>query len=88
MDEFISRGKLLAAYDAAHKGPPGKARELIERAPAESVREAEHGYWLYRTDEAGRGRWVCGVCGHGVHYSPPYDKLFCYRCGAELRLEA
>ena len=32
--DTISRSALLAAYDAAHKGPPGGARKLIEEAPA------------------------------------------------------
>lgn len=32
--ELIDREALLAAYDAAHKGPPGGARKLIEEAPA------------------------------------------------------
>lgn len=32
-DDMISRSALLAAYDAAHKGPPGGARKLIEEAP-------------------------------------------------------
>lgn len=30
---LIKRETLLAAYDAAHKGPPGGARKLIEEAP-------------------------------------------------------
>lgn len=33
-DDLIRRGDLIAAYDAAHKGPPGGARKLIEEAPA------------------------------------------------------
>lgn len=33
-DDAISRSALLAAYDEAHKGPPGGARKLIEEAPA------------------------------------------------------
>ena len=33
-NDLISRTALLAAYDAAHKGPPGGARKLIEEAPA------------------------------------------------------
>lgn len=32
-NDLISRSALLAAYDAAHKGPPGGARKLIEEAP-------------------------------------------------------
>ena len=39
MSDLISRSALLAAYDAAHKGPPGGARKLIEEAP---VVDAEH----------------------------------------------
>ena len=30
---------MLAAYDAAHVGPPGEARKLIEEAPAVAVSE-------------------------------------------------
>ena len=36
-DEYIKRQALLDAYDAAHKGPPGGARKLIQEAPAEDV---------------------------------------------------
>ncbi len=38
MVEYIEREALLAAYDKAHKGPPGEARKLIEEAPAVKVR--------------------------------------------------
>ena len=33
-NDLISRSALLAAYDAAHKGPPGGARKLMKEAPA------------------------------------------------------
>jgi hypothetical protein len=33
MGRLIDCDALLAAYDAAHKGPPGGARKLIEQAP-------------------------------------------------------
>lgn len=36
-DDLISRSALLAAYDAAHKGPPGGARRLIEEAPTVAI---------------------------------------------------
>lgn len=32
-NDLISRSALIAAYDAAHKGPPGGARKLIVGAP-------------------------------------------------------
>ena len=35
--EYIEREALLAAYDKAHKGPPGEARKLIEEAPAVKI---------------------------------------------------
>lgn len=34
MDDLISRKTLLAEYDRVHIGEPGKARKLIEDAPA------------------------------------------------------
>ena len=37
MAEYIEREALLAAYDKAHKGPPGEARKLIEEAPAVKI---------------------------------------------------
>ena len=33
-NDLVYRNDLLAAYDAAHKGPPGGARKLIAEAPA------------------------------------------------------
>lgn len=34
MADLVERKALLAAYDAAHEGEPGRARKLIEDAPA------------------------------------------------------
>lgn len=39
--DAISRSALLAAYDAAHKGPPGGARKLIEEASAVCLKAPE-----------------------------------------------
>ena len=39
--DTISRSALLAAYDAAHKGPPGGARKLIVEAPAVTLKAQE-----------------------------------------------
>ena len=36
-DEYIKRQALLDAYDAAHKGPHGGARKLIEEAPSVEI---------------------------------------------------
>lgn len=40
MSDFICRETLLEKYDAAHEGPPGGARKLIEEAPAVSLEDA------------------------------------------------
>ena len=45
-DDLISRAALLAAYDAAHKGPPGGARKLIEEAPGVDAAPVVHGRWI------------------------------------------
>ena len=37
MATYIEREALIAAYDAAHKGEPGRARKLIVDAPAADV---------------------------------------------------
>ena len=44
MKKYINANSLLAAYDRAHKGPPGGARKLIEDAPAAKV--VEEGVFL------------------------------------------
>ena len=36
MSDLIDRQALMKEYDKAHVGPPGKARKLIEDAPAAS----------------------------------------------------
>lgn len=70
-DDLISRRKLLAAYDAAHKGPPGGARKLIENAPPEDAER--YSYWISYHNNSVRcahcGRWTvvlenfCPSCG-------------------------
>lgn len=40
MSDLICREALLEKYDAAHEGPPGGARKLIEEAPAVSLEDA------------------------------------------------
>lgn len=49
-------------------------------------RISRKGTWQYYTNDEGKARWKCSVCGkiirHGVD-----KKQFCSRCGAELRRE-
>ena len=55
MNDCISRSALLAAYDAAHVGPPGGARKLIEEAPAISG-------WISSADRLPKGHNPVLVC--------------------------
>ena len=49
--DCISRKALLARYDAEHVGPPGRARELMETAPAADVVPVVHGELTERIRE-------------------------------------
>ncbi len=67
---LIDADALLAAYDDEHKGPPGRARDLIVKAP---------------TVEPKRGRWIdehCSECGKYV-FSGDADR-YCPHCGARM----
>lgn len=50
--DYISRRDLLARYDAEHTGAPGRARELIEQAPAADVAPVVHGVPVIKNRES------------------------------------
>lgn len=91
-NDSISRSALLAAYDAAHKGPPGGARKLIEEAPGLDVAPVVHGYWIgtsydgYADGNPVYDEWECSECGweHKGEDEPKY----CQHCGARMDAEA
>lgn len=87
MAEYIERETLLAAYDEAHKGPPGGARKLMVDALAADVAPVVHGRWVdYMVRD-----FHCSVCkeklaGHGwegyyINDLPNY----CPNCGASMK---
>ena len=89
---FIEREPLLAAYDAAHQGPPGGARKLIEEAPAVEVVPVIHGRWIDAGDFES-----CSIC-QGTHlkeietYYGKATRLwiktnYCPNCGAKMDFE-
>lgn len=82
MDDLISRDALLAAYDAAHKGPPGGARKLIEEAPAVDAVPVRRGRWI----DMGDATVVCSECNNQIIGEPDYD--FCPNCGADMGEES
>ena len=85
MAEYIEREALLAAYDAEHVGPRGRARELIANAPAADVRPAVRGKWIVCGRLEGKTVEKCSACGQGItsKFSPEYH--FCPNCGADMR---
>ena len=96
-NDMISRRALLAAYDAAHKGPPGGARRLIEEAPGVDAVPVVHGRWEYCGDDD----LMCSKCGEryykpwllqSYYTGPGSDKMdgfwYCPHCGAIMDGEA
>lgn len=87
MAEYIEREALLAAYDKAHVGPPGGARQLMEDAPAADVAPVVHGRceresvdewytWPYACMECGTKMMLCDT--EWNHVAPKV----CANCGA------
>ena len=70
-DDLIRRGDLIAAYDAAHKGPPGGARKLMEEAPAVAavpVVRCENCVHHNTAGVEGQGFGWCHCLGVGTRY--------------------
>ena len=86
MAEYIDREALLDAYDAAHEGEPGRARKLIEDAPAADVVHVVHGRWVPKMD----GFWrkqilICSNC--ESRNALNYEFNYCPNCGARMEGE-
>jgi ABC-type ATPase with predicted acetyltransferase domain len=45
------------------------------------------GVWQYYTNDEGKARWRCSVCGKIAHKNP-MEKQFCSSCSAKMRMEA
>lgn len=89
MPEYVEREALLAAYDKAHKGPPGRARKLIAEAPAADVAPVVHGRWI-RYHEADLGwdeyGYRCSECKMEIEDKDFWDmfKKRCPNCGVRM----
>ena len=75
-DDLISRSALIAAYDEAHKGPPGGARKLMEEAPAVDAvpvvrcKDCEYQRWCKSAQYLGDD----GFCSYGERKENETDK--------------
>ena len=80
--DLVSRQYLLAEYDRQHKGPPGRARKIIEEVPA-IVPDKKTGHWiLYENGSA-----KCSECRHIRNDAWDLDTWdnYCSHCGADMR---
>ena len=50
-------------------------------------KEAVFGKWIYYTNDEGKARWKCSVCGK-ICRRDPADKLYCSHCGSRNSKEA
>jgi rubrerythrin len=57
-----------------------------EKEALEVEKEAKFGVWKYYTNEEGKARWRCSVCGHVVKHDPNDFKRCA--CGAHMSKEA
>ena len=79
-EDYVSRQLLLDEYDRLHKGPPGKARTIIETAPSSDVEPVRHGRWIIYS--ARDCLYTCSEC-----RSVPRDRYpYCPICGAKMDL--
>jgi hypothetical protein len=82
MNDLISRAALLAAYDAAHKGPPGGARKLIVEAPTVDAVQRTYTFNLQGDQsssfECFACRWKCRDIPDGIPYR------YCPMCCAKV----
>lgn len=90
--DYISRRDLLARYDAEHAGAPGRARELIEQAPAADVAPVVRARWIriYENGEPPIEQSLFGVCCRKCMMMPKdkYTKSrYCPNCGAKMDKE-
>ena len=58
-----------------------------EKEALEVEKEAKFGVWKYYTNDEGKARWKCSLCGKVCKHNP-YYKLYCSNCGCKMRMEA
>ena len=86
---LIDADALIEAYDRAHEGEPGKARQLILDAP--TIEERKSGRWIdavLPNDNGGLPVQVCDQC--NTFFPLAYTgggHNFCPNCGADMRGE-
>ena len=57
-----------------------------EKEALEVEKEAKFGVWKYYTNDEGKVRWKCSICGK-ICRRDPADKLYCSHCGSRNQKE-
>lgn len=78
---LIDADALIEAYDRAHEGEPGKARQLILDAP--TIEERKTGKWI-DIKLFGIGCIKCSECNYTEMDIPEARSKYCPNCGAKM----
>ena len=81
----VDANALLAAYDAQHEGPPGRARALIENAPTLPYAAVNEARWeRFKLEGSNTPFWRCSACKDCCFTAPDgLDRMYyCPKCGA------
>ena len=85
-DEYISRAKALADFEACNAENPNwtpqRVKTLLLRQPAADVAPVVHGWW--KKVRKSRSTWECSVCGTKVGAFFAGCSQYCYCCGAQM----
>lgn len=89
-DEYIKREAVIKGFTDLLQKPgdiyPTDITTMMQRIPAEEVRPAVRGEWVYLYDE----NYKCSECGewYSVDVTPIEEGMFyCPNCGADMRGE-
>lgn len=86
MDEYISRAKTLADFEACNaenpRWTPQRAKTLLLRQPAADVAPVVHGWW--KKVRKSRSTWECSACGVKAGAFLVGLSQYCYCCGARM----
>jgi hypothetical protein len=80
---LIDADALIEAYDRAHEGEPGKARQLILDAP--TIEERKPGKWIVIDDQYELDTCKCSECGVVEYFNQGWKRFdYCPNCGAKM----
>ena len=92
-DEYISRAKALADFEACNaenpRWTPQRVKTLLLRQPAADVAEVVHGQWVHsRYDNCSEQFDIvkCSRCGHEAYAVAYFVRggNYCPNCGAKM----